>query len=80
MTDYESGLRTNQEIIHDLVGKAHDELMEWANRTRPTLSEPAEGFEWRLHVGFPSMEAVGEGDLQVTFPHEWLLVRVGSAS
>lgn len=80
MTDLETGWQANQEAIHDLVGKASDELMDWAKRTRPTLSEPPEGFEWRLHIGFPSMEAVGENDLQVTFPHEWLLVAVGSAS
>jgi hypothetical protein len=68
-----------REVINSIAAEALQEVREWAEKTRPHLSDPDSGFEWKLHVGYPSMETNENGDLVVTFPHEWLLVRVESA-
>lgn len=83
MTDFETGEpfdAKQREVISSIAAQALQEAREWAEKTRPELSDPDSGFEWKLHIGYPSMEMSENGDLVVTFPREWLLVRVESAS
>ncbi len=54
-------------------------VREWAERTRPTLSEPPEGKEWRVYLHPFTDEDVSLADNTVNLRYEWVLVDVESA-
>lgn len=67
-------------MIDSYVTAATDMIREWAARTRPHLSDPPEGQEWRVVVHPLTPEDVNLETNEVNLRYEWVLVPVPSDS
>lgn len=55
-------------------------IREWAAKTRPTLSDPPEGQEWRVYLHPFTEDDLDPETGELKMRYEWVLVDVASAS
>lgn len=67
-------------MLHEAANKAMLQVREWADRTRPLLSDPPEGKQWQVYLHPFTGEDFNEDDNTVNMRYEWVLVDVPSAS
>lgn len=69
-----------QEAMAQIVQRGMMAVREWAARTRPTLSDPPEGQEWRVYIEPFAVDDLDPDTGELQMRYEWVLVDVESAS
>lgn len=64
--------------MNDLVQRGMSVIREWAARTRPTLSDPPEGQEWRVAIQPFTVDDLDPDTGELKMRYEWVLVDVES--